>query len=200
MFLTGARLFSGSFESAVWLMRSITGIPEGVEVIPAINSNFSHHISAGLQDGTVIAGQNAISHPSIGVAEVYPQQGALTRQGSKEDLALASIEEEDAVEDANLPGTLLNLRRQNITFSKEHEEDLPSRIERVWYINPYGHEIRPPVNSKVSEVLRNASGVIFSIGSLYTRFDPNTTTLSLSPSELRTDLVTASYPALSSEV
>ena len=65
LFLTGARLFSGSFESAIYLMNIMGGVDEAQTVVlPAIMSNFSHHISAGLADGTVIVGQNAISHPN----------------------------------------------------------------------------------------------------------------------------------------
>lgn len=45
LFLTGARLFTGSFESAIYLLGAITGVPSNINVIPAINSNFSHHIS-----------------------------------------------------------------------------------------------------------------------------------------------------------
>ncbi|KAJ4395115.1 hypothetical protein N0V85_006675, partial [Neurospora sp. IMI 360204] len=68
MFLTGARIFSGSFESAIYLLSMICSIPPNVNVLPAINSNFTHHISAGLGDGTTIAGQVAISHPSAPTA------------------------------------------------------------------------------------------------------------------------------------
>ena len=51
LFLTGARIFTGSLEAAIYLLSSITGVRDNVEVIPAINSNFSYHISAGLRDG-----------------------------------------------------------------------------------------------------------------------------------------------------
>ncbi|EGO60288.1 hypothetical protein NEUTE1DRAFT_134343, partial [Neurospora tetrasperma FGSC 2508] len=68
MFLTGARIFSGSFESAIYLLSMICSIPPNVSVLPAINSNVTHHISAGLEDGTTIAGQVAISHPSAPTA------------------------------------------------------------------------------------------------------------------------------------
>lgn len=62
LFLTGARLFSGSFESAIYLLAIMGGVDESkTAVLPAIISNFSHHISAGLADGSVITGQNAIS-------------------------------------------------------------------------------------------------------------------------------------------
>jgi hypothetical protein len=156
-----------------------------VHVIPAINSNFSHHISAGLLDGTTITGQNSISHPSApsslsptsnshsatGAAPAFTDDEVespitLNRRISKE-LSL-----HDLVEDANLPGSLPTLRKQYISFAKEHTADLPSRIQRIWYINPYGQEIRPAPNPAVVTALREAGCVIYSIGSLYTSIIP----------------------------
>lgn len=156
LFLTGLRLFFGSFESAIYLFRSITGVPESIQVTPCINSNFAHHIAAGLEDGSVISGQNQISHPSEPVAAEYAED--------------VDIDDDvDAVEDANLPGTIRELRAQNIVFDKSLERPLPARIDRVWYINPYGHEIRPPANPKVVAAIEHADAVVYSIGSLYTR-------------------------------
>jgi len=82
------------------------------------------------------------------------------------------LTEHDHIEDANLPGSLPTLRKQYIAFTKTHTSDLPSRISRIWYINPYGQEIRPSPNSKVIESLDAASAVIYSIGSLYTSLVP----------------------------
>ena len=79
-------------------------------------------------------------------------------------------EENDCVEDANLPGSHPSLRTQNIVFEKENEPELPSRIDRIWYINPYGQEIRPPANPKVVAAINEAEAVVYSIGSLYTRW------------------------------
>jgi len=79
----------------------------------------------------------------------------------------------DRIEDANLPGSLPVLRRQHIAFSKDEEEDLPARIQRVWYINPYGHEIWPNVNLKVLAALHASTTVIYSIGSLFTSIIPS---------------------------
>ncbi|KAH8780574.1 hypothetical protein F5882DRAFT_500841 [Hyaloscypha sp. PMI_1271] len=185
LFLTGARLFTGSFESAIYLLGAITDVPPNVNVIPAINSNFSHHISAGLQDGTIITGQNAISHPS---APSAPTPASLTASSSAANLLQEEetispmtkhartlskeLTEHDTIEDANLPGSLPTLRKQYIAFTKTHTSDLPSRIERIWYINPYGQEIRPAPNPKVLESLESASAVIYSIGSLYTSIIP----------------------------
>lgn len=172
LFLTGARLFSGSFESAIYVLGSICGVPSDlVRVIPAINSNFSHHISASLADGTVIVGQNSISHPSEATA-LQPRPGS-----RRPSLLLADGEEFESSDDAtyendHLPGSLPTLRNKNISFSKVQNEELPARISRIWYINPYGQEIRPPANPRVLESLRDAQAVIYSIGSLFTSLIP----------------------------
>ena len=167
LFLTGARLFTGSFESAVYLLSSICGVPASVSVLPALNTNFACHIAAGLADGTVITGQNNISHPSIPTAAVPEPPSSPAR------VLKSETEEHDRVEDANLPGTLPTLRKPALVFSKEDEEDLPARIERLWYINPYGQEITIPANPRVTQALDTASCVIFSIGSLFTSIIPS---------------------------
>ncbi|KAK1760578.1 hypothetical protein QBC47DRAFT_367572 [Echria macrotheca] len=163
MFLTGARIFSGSLESAIYLLSVICSIPPSVSVLPAINSNFTHHISAGLADGSSITGQVNISHPSAPTA--LPDDGVVAPELTADD--------HDRIEDANLPGSLPVLRRQHITFSKDDEEDLPARIRRVWYINPYGHEIWPVANDKVIRSLQDSTAVIYSIGSLFTSIVPS---------------------------
>jgi 2-phospho-L-lactate transferase/gluconeogenesis factor (CofD/UPF0052 family) len=180
LFLTGARLFSGSFESAIYLLGSICGVPSDlVRVIPAINSNFSHHISATLEDGTVIVGQNNISHPN-------EERGMALQPGSSRRhpsllLADGDDQEEDSspgsdgtpYEHDHLPGSLPSLRNKNISFNKFQTEDLSSRISRIWYINVYGQEIRPPANPCVLEEIGNAQAIIYSIGSLYTSIIPS---------------------------
>ncbi|KAL2821529.1 hypothetical protein BJX63DRAFT_417928 [Aspergillus granulosus] len=178
LFLTGARLFSGSFESAIYLLSNICDVPSDlVRVIPAINSNFSHHISASLANGTVIVGQNSISHPSIPPRPASPTNPIETEPGQI-DAAIDYTEPSDVLstalyEDDQPPGFLPHLRNKNITFSKSDIEDLPARITRIWYINPYGQEIRPRANPRVLESLRDAQAVIYSIGSLYTSLIPS---------------------------
>ncbi|TGO57075.1 hypothetical protein BOTNAR_0209g00040 [Botryotinia narcissicola] len=168
LFLTGARIFTGSFEAAIYLLSSITGVRDNVEVIPAINSNFSYHISAGLRDGTIIVGQNNISHPIAPTfVPTQPVSPATFHKRQSIDLLY-----HDRIEDANLPGSLPTLRKQNILFQKSHTKELSSAIERIWYINPYGQEIRPTPNTKVLSALQDASCVIYSIGSLYTSILP----------------------------
>jgi len=280
LFLTGARVLTGSLESAVYLLATICGVPEHVRVVAAINSNFTHHISAGLADGSVITGQNSISHPSAPTAlpDDGSSRGMMDGGGDGAGVGWDVRDETamlDLIEDATLPGSLPTLRKPYITFNKgggggagtltpilssaaessgpgstrQHtpttsdattvkpadneiedalgklclgaqettltssppssqelqdatssrpnnqqqplktapassalndssggggEHPLPSRIDRIWYINPYGHEIWPPANPKVtSTLLSSASAVIYSIGSLYTSIVPS---------------------------
>ncbi|KAI0967120.1 UPF0052 domain protein [Xylaria arbuscula] len=218
LFLTGARLFTGSLESAIYLLSTICGVPSTVTTLPAINSNFTHHISAGLEDGSQITGQNAISHPSAPtslpdtatvIAEALSTSPTLlaliptpipTSTSSPEastpqpppalpapspnpyvredpQIVLRETEAHDRIEDATLPGSLPSLRKPYLSFSKSPSSpsanDLPSRIQRIWYINPYGHEIYPLSNPKVISAISQSISIIYSIGSLYTSLIPS---------------------------
>jgi len=170
---TRARLFTGSLESAIYLLSSICAVPASVSILPAINTNFTHHISAGLANGDTITGQNNISHPSEPSTNGRPDSAPYDPP-SPSRLRTES-EEQDKIEDANLPGTHPSLRKAAITFSKAHttSSDLPARISRLWYINPYGQEIRLPANTRVIDALNSASTVIYSIGSLFTSLIPS---------------------------
>ncbi|KAK4199343.1 putative UPF0052 protein [Triangularia verruculosa] len=177
MFLTGARLLTGSFEAGIYLLRMICEIPSWVRVLPAVNSNHTHHISAGWVNGEkgrrgVLTGQVAISHPSEPTS--IPDEGVpVNFMGGG---GVARLEDDD--DEQGMPGSLPVLRRQNLKFSKEEEEDLPegkgTRIERVWYINLYGHEIMPKANPEVLRELRERTEVVvYSVGSLYTSIVPS---------------------------
>ncbi|RYP10149.1 hypothetical protein DL764_000859 [Monosporascus ibericus] len=50
---------------------------------------------------------------------------------------------------------------------KNRGNDLPLRIRRVWYINPYGHEVRLIPNPKVLAGICSAGAVVYSVKSLY---------------------------------
>ncbi|GAA5897654.1 uncharacterized protein JCM6883_006770 [Sporobolomyces salmoneus] len=65
LFLSGASLFLGSVPSAIFLFASLTGIPhERFAVVPVINTSSTVTIAAELENGSIIAGQSEISHPS----------------------------------------------------------------------------------------------------------------------------------------
>ncbi|KJZ74952.1 hypothetical protein HIM_05683 [Hirsutella minnesotensis 3608] len=185
LFLTGARLFTGSFEAAIYLLSSVCAVSERVAVLPALNTNFAHHIAAGLRDGSVITGQNDISHPSAPTSVAVPGTGTGAggiATGTSSGLETPVVptaqidhgtEEHDKIEDANLPGSLPALRRPALDFCKDDEEDLPAHIERIWYINPYGQEIRIPANPRVLDAVHGSKTIIYSIGSLFTSLIPN---------------------------
>ncbi|KAJ5678080.1 uncharacterized protein N7477_003713 [Penicillium maclennaniae] len=157
LFLTGARLFSGSFESAIYLIRQ--------------------HLWSTIR--CFIVGQNSISHPSE-VTALQPDRGSRPRRPSLlladgddlDDTEPSDMSDAVSYEEDHLPGSLATLRNKNISFSKTENEDLPSRIDRIWYINPYGQEIRPAANPRVLEALNDAQAIIYSIGSLYTSIIP----------------------------
>lgn len=113
----------------------------------------------------------AISHPSRPTA--VPDSTAEDHQAVPRTHHHPGGAEEDA-EDANLPGSLPVLRGHH-AFSKDDggEEALPCRVDRVWYINPYGHEIWPVANQKVLAALEGSGTVVYSIGSLYTSIIPS---------------------------
>ena len=171
LFLTGARLFTGELEGAVELLAVLGGVPERTAVVPAVSSNFTHHIAAELADGTVVVGQNAISHPSVPTAVPDPlsQAAAAAQQHGQ---AHAPPE----VEDATLPGAHPALRGPHIAFSKgaaDADAPLPAPIARVWYVSPYGHEVRLAANPRALAALRAAHAVVYSVGSLYTSIAPS---------------------------
>ncbi|KAI4221618.1 MAG: hypothetical protein L6R36_006776 [Xanthoria steineri] len=191
LFLTGARLLTGSFESAIYLLAIIGGVDESrTAVLPAIVSNFTHHISAGLTDGTIITGQNAISHPSAPTAlPESPNVPIHSHSAAQDPSATATFQPPQAgskpplqthhpisaypIEDATLPGSLPTLRASQLQFSKSADQPLPAPISRIWYINPYGQEMQPSPNPKAVAAIQASDAVIYSIGSLYTSLAPS---------------------------
>jgi 2-phospho-L-lactate transferase/gluconeogenesis factor (CofD/UPF0052 family) len=171
LFLTGARLFTGDLEAAVELLAVLGGVPDAARVVPAVSTNFTHHIAAELAGGAVIVGQNAISHPSVPTAVPDPLSQATA--------AAAVVEHPQSpqeVEDATLPGAHPALRGPHLDFSKaaaDADAPLPAPISRVWYVSPYGHEIRLAANPRAVSSLRTAHAVVYSIGSLYTSIAPS---------------------------
>lgn len=147
-----------------------------------MNTNFSHHICAGLANGETIFGQNSISHPSsnttgytVTPSWLTPADTPFLASSEYHLQAEAALEHADTIEDANLPGSLPTLRTQNIKFSKapDASDELSAPISRIWYINPYGQEIRPPPNPRIVEAAGSAQCIIYSIGSLYTSTVPS---------------------------
>ncbi len=64
-FFAGARIFFHSLEAAIFLFSRVARLPEGSRVLPAIATEERITLGAQLIDGTVVRGQNEISHPCV---------------------------------------------------------------------------------------------------------------------------------------
>lgn len=81
-FFAGARIFFRSLEAAIFLYSRVSGIPETCAVLPCVSTEDRLVLGAELEDGSVIRGQNEISHPlslasplSAGAAQVDKNAG-----------------------------------------------------------------------------------------------------------------------------
>ncbi|KAG0007990.1 hypothetical protein BGZ80_003991 [Entomortierella chlamydospora] len=174
-FLTGARMFFGSLESAIFLFAAITGVTEPTRVLPVINTNHGIAIAALLKNGNTILGQCAISHPSSDKAMNTETKQNASKFISHDELTSpeyatllsSSQQQEDSF-------STLKLVENNIHFDKSptRASSLQSRITRLYYINEYGQEIFPPPNPKLICSLTQMETLIYSIGSLYTSIIP----------------------------
>ncbi|KAI8142575.1 hypothetical protein BJV82DRAFT_579619 [Fennellomyces sp. T-0311] len=170
-FLTGARLFFGSLEAALFLFAAITGISERTTVVPVINTNHTATIAATLTNGETLAGQNEISHPPAKTTpgKRPPTPGCRwTRPNPIDAFSHLALDNED--DQAPLSPEVNG--SANLFFSKSVHEKLSARIERVYYINQYGQEIYPFPNPKVISHMSTKETLIYSIGSLYTSIVP----------------------------
>ncbi|KAI8371587.1 uncharacterized protein BYT42DRAFT_580787 [Radiomyces spectabilis] len=158
-FLTGARLFFGSLEAAIFLFSSITAIREPTHVVPAINTNHTAAIAALLEDGETLRGQCEISHPG--------QHKAGHRSMNPID-AFSRLALPNSPSQASPDGEV----NGNLVFSKTTEEKLSAAIRRIYYMNEYGQEIYPLPNPKVLAHLNTRKHLVYSIGSLYTSILP----------------------------
>ncbi|KAF7120875.1 hypothetical protein RHSIM_Rhsim13G0191300 [Rhododendron simsii] len=68
-FFAGARIFFQSLDAAIFLFSRVSDIPAESVVLPVISTNDRLTLGCELWDGTVIRGQNEISHPSNGSME-----------------------------------------------------------------------------------------------------------------------------------
>ncbi|KAK6264615.1 hypothetical protein SCA6_020049 [Theobroma cacao] len=64
--VTGARVFFQSLDAAIFLFSRVSDIPAESLVLPVISTNGRLTLGCELWDGTIIRGQNEISHPTNG--------------------------------------------------------------------------------------------------------------------------------------
>ncbi|KAI9265269.1 hypothetical protein BDA99DRAFT_481186 [Phascolomyces articulosus] len=163
-FLTGARLFFGSLEAAIFIFAAITGIEEETSVVPVIITNHTVSIAAELQDGVTLRGQCEISHPGSS------QQQLQSISPLPVDLPVSppipdQLEDQEIVDEEDVSNS-------NLVFDKVTDEKLSAAVRRIYYMNDFGQEVFPWPNPKFIKHLNRAKTLIYSIGSLYTSIVP----------------------------
>ncbi|KAH3673659.1 hypothetical protein WICMUC_003562 [Wickerhamomyces mucosus] len=177
LLLTGVRLFVGSLDSAIELLLRITRIDPNIQILPCLNTNYTYHISALLQNGDIITGQSQISHPSESITEADINDS--TDYFQEADI---SISENPTIfphhynqlysTHEDIPYQHPDLLISQLRFSKDVNSPLQSPINRIFYINQYGEEIHPRASSRTIKSLDNAEVIVYSIGSLMTSIIP----------------------------
>jgi 2-phospho-L-lactate transferase/gluconeogenesis factor (CofD/UPF0052 family) len=165
LFLTGTRLFFGDLDSGIEFVKRMCRINENINVHGCLNTNFTYHIAAILENGDVIRGQSQISHPSEEIGDENENE----TEKEKENNGIGIEIDVDTL-------THPSLEKSQLRFHKEIDGELipplPSKIARVLYISPYGEEIHPRASNKTLRALEESDTVIFSIGSLWTSIVP----------------------------
>ncbi|CAI5509269.1 unnamed protein product [Closterium sp. Naga37s-1] len=64
-FFSGARSFFRSLDAAIFLFSRVSNIPQRSLVLPCVCTNDRFTLGAELYDGSIIRGQNCISHPAV---------------------------------------------------------------------------------------------------------------------------------------
>ncbi|KAH9955726.1 UPF0052-domain-containing protein [Lactifluus volemus] len=151
--LAAAQSFFRSLPSAIFLFSSITN--SQANIVPVIATNHTVTIAAELMDGTHLVGQCEISHP-------------VSRSPSPEDEYPSSLSFD------TISPTVIS-RTQNVHFevkSKESYERLRAPINRLYYINSYGHEIHPVPTPEYISGVNSHEILVYSCGSLWTSIIP----------------------------
>jgi 2-phospho-L-lactate transferase/gluconeogenesis factor (CofD/UPF0052 family) len=150
-FLAATTMFFRSLPSAIFLFSSIT--KSQANILPVIVTNHTVTLAAELENSERIFGQCEISHPS---RPTGPQPFRARR---------------DTFDYTHHPAS--PSERANATFHADDKGStpaLPARISRVFYVDTLGQEIEPSPNRDYIASLRTYDVLVYSCGSLWTRF------------------------------
>ena len=90
-FFAGARLFFRSLDAAVFLFSRVSGIPVRSLVLPIVSTSSRLVLGAELEDGTLLRGQSALSHPSAASSSGHGGMLVVDKtRGSTSELPLPS--------------------------------------------------------------------------------------------------------------
>ncbi|KAK9092922.1 hypothetical protein Syun_027833 [Stephania yunnanensis] len=158
-FFAGARIFFDSLDPAIFLFSRVSDIPTESLVLPVISTNDRLTLGCELWDGTIIRGQNEISHPAVGLVQ-HVDKVSPSKKSALHDQSQHS--ENQPHEPAQHP----------IPFSMLH-----SKIKRIFYMSSEGrnllHEVFPSVNPRVLEQLSKVDCIVYAMGSLFTSVCPS---------------------------
>lgn len=171
MLLTGARLFIGSLDGAIELILRMTRVDHNVQILPGLNTNYTYHISAQLQNGDIITGQSQISHPNEAPAQVLGSTTSVNLY-DPQSTSSSNLYSLNNTQHEDIPYQHPDLLISQLKFSKTVNSPLKSPISRIFYINPYGEEIHPKANSRTIKCLKGADLIVYSVGSLMTSIIP----------------------------
>jgi len=174
-FFAGARLFFRSLEAAIFVFSRVARIPDGSDVLPAVCTEERLVLAALLADGSVLRGQNEISHPTTRPpsAAAAPSPGPLAvDKGAAGRVPLVApivrvfYAPSDRVDVgggddsvlAGLDGLNLAGRPLPLPFTTSG--------------GPPGGELSPPANPRALAALARADAVVYGMGSLYTSVLP----------------------------
>ncbi|KAF8509851.1 UPF0052-domain-containing protein [Hysterangium stoloniferum] len=153
--LAAAQDFFRSLPSAIFLFSSITN--SQANILPVLITNHTVTIAAELEDSSTIVGQCSISHPMSANEHLDGEMDASFDPDVLDDERLLPVRNRSY---AKLSGT------------DNEYEPLPSPISRLYYINPYGHEIQPYPNPEFLAQLSSRDVLVYSCGSLWTSVMP----------------------------
>jgi hypothetical protein len=163
-FFAGARLFFRSLEAAIFLFARVARIPDGSDVLPAVCTEERLVLAALLADGTVLRGQNEISHPtpasSSAVTAPSPGPPAVDKgSAGRAPLAAPIVRVFYAPSDALHSG------------GGGGGTDSSGGSGATSTTAP-GGELAPPANPRALAAVRSADAVVYGMGSLYTSVLP----------------------------
>lgn len=158
-FLAAAQGFFRSLPSAIFLFASITN--SQANILPVIITSHTVTIAAELEDGARLVGQCEISHP---VHSSPPQMNFSD--------SMHNISPDSSVDGM---GEMVSSQK-NIMFEPagkdDEEEELSSRIKRIYYLNAYASEVYPSPNPDFLSSLNSNDILVYSCGSLWTSIMP----------------------------
>ncbi|XP_078431597.1 maternal effect embryo arrest 18 isoform X2 [Wolffia australiana] len=82
-FFAGARIFFQSLDAAIFLFSRVSDIPTESLVLPVVSTNDRLTLGCELWDGSLIRGQNEISHPTNGLLEPIYKESSTTALPSR---------------------------------------------------------------------------------------------------------------------